>query len=75
MRACVQRVSRAEVRVEGAVCGQIATGLVVLLGVAADDTGDDLRSLAEKIVTLRVFDDEQGKMNPRWPTSAGRCSW
>ena len=63
MRACVQRVSRAEVRVGGEVSGRIAAGLVVLLGVAGDDTEDDARLLAEKIVGLRVFDDSQGKMN------------
>jgi D-tyrosyl-tRNA(Tyr) deacylase len=63
MRACVQRVSEARVSVDGNVCGQIAMGLVVLLGIAADDTADDARSLADKIVGLRVFDDQAGKMN------------
>lgn len=63
MRACVQRVSQASVRVAGEVCGQIGPGLVVLLGVAAGDTSDDARTLAEKIATLRVFDDAEGKMN------------
>lgn len=63
MRACVQRVSDAQVSVAGEVCGRIGTGLVVLLGIAVDDTADDARALAEKIAGLRIFDDEQGKMN------------
>lgn len=63
MRACIQRVSEARVTVAGAVCGQIGAGLVVLLGVAVDDTADDARRLAEKIVGLRIFDDNEGKMN------------
>ena len=63
MRACVQRVTDAAVTVDGAVCGRIDIGLVVLLGVAADDTADDVRYLAEKIVELRIFGDDEGKMN------------
>jgi D-tyrosyl-tRNA(Tyr) deacylase len=63
MRACVQRVSQAQVSVAGEICGQIGSGLLVLLGVAAGDTSEDARSLAEKIVTLRIFDDADGKMN------------
>jgi D-tyrosyl-tRNA(Tyr) deacylase len=63
MRACVQRVSQAEVRIGNEVCGRIERGLVVLLGVAADDTPDDAVKLAEKIATLRIFDDAEGKMN------------
>lgn len=63
MRACVQRVSHAQVTVDGEVCGQVERGLVVLLGVATDDTADDARQLAEKIVGLRIFDDAEGKMN------------
>jgi D-tyrosyl-tRNA(Tyr) deacylase len=63
MRACVQRVSEASVTVAGEVVGKIQRGLVVLLGVAGDDTSDDARYMAEKIVELRIFPDEAGKMN------------
>jgi D-tyrosyl-tRNA(Tyr) deacylase len=56
-------VTRASVRVEGETVGRIGAGLVVLLGVARDDAEDDARYLAEKTVTLRVFDDEEGRMN------------
>jgi D-aminoacyl-tRNA deacylase len=63
MRACVQRASGAEVRVGDDVCGRINRGVVVLLGVAAGDTPEDARMLAEKITALRIFDDDEGKMN------------
>ena len=63
MRACVQRVTAAQVTVDDELCGEIAGGLMVLLGVAADDTIDDARQLADKIVGLRIFDDAEGKMN------------
>lgn len=63
MRAVIQRVSRAQVRVAGRVVGAIGRGLVVLLGVAANDTPRDADRLAEKIVTLRIHDDAAGKMN------------
>jgi D-aminoacyl-tRNA deacylase len=59
----VQRVSRAAVRVEGAVTGEIARGLVVLLAVGRDDGPADAESLADKIAHLRVFDDPAGQMN------------
>jgi len=63
MRACVQRVIRAQVEVDDELCGEIRGGLLVLLGVAADDTADDARQLADKIMGLRIFDDAEGKMN------------
>ena len=63
MRACVQRVTRARVIVSGEVCGRIGTGMLVLLGVAQDDTQADARQLALKIASLRIFEDDQEKMN------------
>lgn len=63
MRAVVQRVSRAAVSVEHEVVGEIGTGFLVLLGVGEDDTQDDVNALASKIVGLRVFEDDAGKMN------------
>ncbi len=63
MRACVQRVSRARVTVAGEVCGQIGTGMLVLLGVAEGDTEADAGQLARKIAGLRIFEDDQEKMN------------
>ncbi|HBO46364.1 MAG TPA: D-tyrosyl-tRNA(Tyr) deacylase [Planctomycetaceae bacterium] len=63
MRACVQRVSRASVTVGGELSGRIDRGLLVLLGVAQGDTEDEARRMAEKIVGLRIFEDDQGKMN------------
>jgi D-tyrosyl-tRNA(Tyr) deacylase len=63
MRACVQRVSSARVVVDGEVVGQIDRGVVVLLGVADTDGDDDLRWMADKVVGLRIFEDEAGKMN------------
>jgi len=63
MRAVVQRVSRASVKVNGAIIGEIAEGLIVLLGVTHDDSETDAAYLAEKIAGLRIFEDEGGKMN------------
>ncbi len=63
MRAVVQRVSSASVEVEGRTVGLIQAGLVVLLGVAKGDDESDGHYLVEKIRTLRIFSDEQGKMN------------
>lgn len=63
MRAVVQRVSRAEVRVAGEVIGKIARGFMVLVGAGADDAAADVTYLADKIVGLRVFPDAQGQMN------------
>jgi D-tyrosyl-tRNA(Tyr) deacylase len=63
MRAVVQRVTSAKVTVEGEIVGEIGNGLVVLLGVAADDTERDASYLADKIVALRICEDNDGKMN------------
>lgn len=63
MRAVVQRVSQASVTVENETVGQIGCGFLVLLGVGSDDTPADADYLAKKIVGLRVFEDDAGKMN------------
>lgn len=63
MRAVVQRVARANVTVEGAVTGAVNKGLLVLLGVAEGDTEKDLQYIADKVTGLRIFEDENGKMN------------
>lgn len=63
MRAVVQRVSRAKVTVDGEVTGEIGVGLMILLGVAEDDAQSDAAYLAEKCVGLRIFPDDEGKMN------------
>ena len=63
MRAVVQRVSRARVITEGSVTGEIASGLVILLGVGRADTSAVAVSMAEKIANLRIFGDDEGKMN------------
>lgn len=63
MRAVVQRVGRARVVIQGRTTGQIASGLLVLLGVGRSDTAEQAAYLAEKVAHLRIFDDEQGKMN------------
>jgi D-tyrosyl-tRNA(Tyr) deacylase len=63
MRAVVQRVSRARVTADGSVTGEIAIGLLILLGVGRDDTSAVAASMAEKISILRIFEDEVGKMN------------
>ena len=59
----MQRVTRASVTIEGEVAGEIGRGLVVLLGVARDDTREDADYLAAKIAALRIFDDAEGRMN------------
>jgi len=72
MRAVVQRVSRSSVTVDGEITGSIERGFLVLLGVAEDDTQDDLIYLAGKIVGLRVFEDDEGKMNRSLADVGGR---
>ena len=63
MRAVLQRVSRAAVRVDSKTVGQIGKGLVVLVGIAAGDTEESADTMAEKIASLRIFPDAEGKMN------------
>ncbi|HEY6248558.1 MAG TPA: D-aminoacyl-tRNA deacylase [Candidatus Angelobacter sp.] len=63
MRAVVQRVSRCRVTVDGKIVGEIGGGLLVLLGVGKDDTEAAAAYLAEKIISLRIFDDDAGRMN------------
>jgi len=63
MRAVVQRVSRAKVTINDCASGQIAWGLLVLLGVGSEDTEADVDYLAQKIAGLRIFEDSEGKMN------------
>lgn len=63
MRALVQRVREASVAVDGAIAGAIGPGLLVLAGIGADDTDDEILWIAKKVVDLRVFDDDAGVMN------------
>ncbi|MEK6287161.1 MAG: D-aminoacyl-tRNA deacylase [Acidobacteriota bacterium] len=71
MRAVVQRVTDARVEVGGEIVGEIGAGFLVLLGIAGDDANTDADYLAEKIVNLRVFDDDEGKMNRSLLETAG----
>jgi D-tyrosyl-tRNA(Tyr) deacylase len=63
VKLVIQRVSRAEVRVEGEAAGSIGTGFMVLVGLEKDDTEAQVEQAARRVATLRVFEDEQGKMN------------
>lgn len=63
MKAVLQRVKKSEVRVKGKLVGSCANGLMILLGVAAGDTEEDAKALAAKILKLRIFEDQNGKMN------------
>ena len=63
MRAVIQRVSRASVRVDGAVAGEIGAGLLVLLGVASGDAESESARLAEKVARLRIFEDDDGRFD------------
>ncbi len=72
MRAVVQRVASASVKVEDEIVGQIERGFLVLLGVGTDDADADAITLAEKIAGLRVFEDDDGKMNLALSDVCGR---
>ncbi|HBG18085.1 MAG TPA: D-tyrosyl-tRNA(Tyr) deacylase [Desulfobulbaceae bacterium] len=63
MRAVVQRASRASITIDGVTTAAIGSGLVILLGIRASDTADDAKWLIDKIVNLRIFEDQDGKMN------------
>ncbi len=63
MRLVLQRASSASVTVDGKICGEIGTGYLVLLGVGQGDTEEDCRRLADKIINLRIFSDENDKIN------------
>ena len=63
MKVVIQRVARASVSVEGQITGQIGRGLLVLLGVAQEDKEEDLHKILKKAISLRIFDDDQGKTN------------
>lgn len=63
MRAVLQRVERAEVRIDGDVCGEIGRGVAVLVGFRASDGDEELRWMADKIRQLRIFPDTEGRMN------------
>ena len=63
MKIVLQRVSSASVTVDGEICGKIGTGYLVLLGVGQGDTEEDCRRLADKIINLRIFSDENDKIN------------
>lgn len=63
MRAVVQRVTSADVKIDGTVKGKIDKGLMVLLGVGNGDTEEDMKYIADKIIKLRIFSDENDKMN------------
>ena len=72
MRAVLQRVTQASCTVDGQVTGSIDAGLLILLGVAADDTIDDLQWLAQKIIAMRILGDDEGLMNKSLLDIGGR---
>lgn len=73
MRALLQRVIEASVEADDQVIGSIDRGVVTLLGVASGDSPDDSRYLADKILHLRIFDDDQGKLNHSLVSTGGAC--
>ncbi|MDR1731056.1 MAG: D-tyrosyl-tRNA(Tyr) deacylase [Synergistaceae bacterium] len=73
MRAVVQRVSKASVSVDAKIVGEIEAGLCILLGVGRGDTERDAERLAEKVVNLRIFEDDGGKMNSSLSETGGEA--
>ena len=63
MRAVLQVVTNADVKIDGQIAGEIQNGLLVLLGIGKGDTAEQIKKLADKIIKLRIFDDEDGKKN------------
>jgi D-tyrosyl-tRNA(Tyr) deacylase len=63
MRAVIQRVTQAEIRVDGQIVSEIDAGILTLLGVEKNDTEEQMRKLVQKIIELRIFEDENGRMN------------
>ncbi|MBM6839003.1 D-aminoacyl-tRNA deacylase, partial [Clostridium saudiense] len=63
MRAVVQRVKKSSVKVDGEIVGSIQNGLNVLVGICEDDTLDDLKYIVDKVINLRIFNDDSNKMN------------
>lgn len=72
MKVVVQRSGKAQVRVNGEIVGQIPHGLMLLVGIRHEDTEEDARYLANKIVNLRIFEDENGKMNDTLVDNGGQ---
>jgi D-tyrosyl-tRNA(Tyr) deacylase len=71
MLAVIQRVAEASVRIDGQMVGQIGSGLMILLGITHTDTDEDIRWLSKKIVGMRIFNDNEGKMNVDLTTIGG----
>lgn len=72
MRVLIQRVSEASVKIEGEIKGSIGCGMLILVGIEAEDTEDDLNWLVQKISGLRIFSDDEGKMNLSYKEVDGR---
>lgn len=72
MRAVIQRVSEASVKIDGQIVGEISCGYVILLGIHVEDTLTDVEQLVKKIAKLRVFEDDEGKMNRNIAAVSGR---
>lgn len=71
MRSVVQRVSKAAVQVNGQVIGETRMGILALIGIGLDDGSEDIRWMADKLIGLRIFEDQEGKMNLSLPEVGG----